>query len=226
MAWDEIPCLHSSISCCNAHGMKPECLAEQEARFIIFRFGCQFSFCTNNNSEYHYSRHLLLSFRARCTIKCCCADKEPHAPLLTTRLIDKFNASSYRFNSRYRSRHFGFMSSINWIFPCAPPLFDPLFKGDGIGDVIVLLVPNELFDVVFAGMARHQFLIVLMDAPADVVRHADIERTARTGCKDVEPSRSFVHFIIIGSGTCHLEGSLPVRSRVCIAAFHAAMRTG
>ena len=73
---------------------------------------------------------------------------------------------------------FGIAAFDQLDLPLPPPSLDALFLGNGVGDVIELLIPDEPRHIVF-GSEAGQHLVAMLPHPASQISgHAGVERAA------------------------------------------------
>ena len=87
-------------------------------------------------------------------------------------------------------------------FPRPKPALDPLLAQDGLVDVAVGFVPDQLVRSALAAVAVDLTVFVLVDAPDEVVGHADVEPAAGSAGDDVDPVVVVAH----GRPPCAISG--------------------
>ena len=60
-------------------------------------------------------------------------------------------------------------------------------------DLVVPFVPDETFQPVLLREAGNQARAMLVNAPAEIARHADVERAVRSVRHDVDPAALLLH---------------------------------
>jgi len=78
----------------------------------------------------------------------------------------------------------GFFDQFN--LPFTPPALEPFFVGDGFFDALGLIEPDQPCHVVLRGEPFNEFFAVLIDAPHQVIGHANIKRAVALAGEDVD----------------------------------------